>query len=46
MTNLENKERILKDSRGKYQLTYSVKHIKITSDLAAQPQKPGKRGAV
>jgi hypothetical protein len=36
MPNLENKERIMKVSREKCQLTYNGKYIRITSDLSVQ----------
>jgi hypothetical protein len=42
MPNLENKERRLKASREKYQLTCKGKHIIITSDLSAQTLKAKK----
>jgi hypothetical protein len=42
MTTIENKERILKVSREKCQLTYKCKHIRITSDLSALTLKARK----
>jgi hypothetical protein len=35
MPKLENKERILKAAREKWQLRYKGKHIRITSDHSA-----------
>jgi hypothetical protein len=43
MPNLENKERVLKASREKYQLTYKIpKYLIITSDVSVQTQKARK----
>jgi hypothetical protein len=42
MSNLENKEKILKNSRENHQLTYKCKHIRITSELSAQTLKARK----
>jgi hypothetical protein len=39
---LENKERVLKASREKHQLTQKGKHIRITSDLSTQTLKARK----
>jgi hypothetical protein len=39
MLKLENKERILKATGEKYQLTYKGKCIRITSDLSTQTLK-------
>jgi hypothetical protein len=38
MPKLENKARILKTAREKYQLTYKGNHIRITSDLSTNPK--------
>jgi hypothetical protein len=42
MPNIENKRRILKDSRENRKFTYKDKHVKITSDLSAYTLKARK----
>jgi hypothetical protein len=39
MPRFQNKDRILKGAREKYQLTFKVKTIRIISDLSAETLK-------
>ena len=39
MPNIQNKDRILKAARGKYQITYKGKSIQISADFSVQTLK-------